>query len=329
MTPDVHLVLSDTGQEIPCLGMTASIDYRSWLWSVNAQIPMDDAEQFQGETPVEITATWNGFPVRAIIENMSSSRAFGSRKASIRGTSPAAVLGGRYAAKSTRTNTEQRTAQQLAVDALEFTGHTVVWDAIDWLVDAGAWSHFGTPAEAVQQIANTIRALVQVDPIADEVRLSPYYPVAPWLWPLATPDAIVPLDVVVTESVEWRTRPDYNRAYISGQAAGVLGQVTREGTAGDKPAPLRTHPLVTHADAARQAGIAVLGDTGRQAWVTLSMPLSEEIALLQVGWLVEMQDDEVAQWRGLVRSVEISAAINNGAVSVRQRITIERHTEPA
>ena len=51
------------------------------------------------------------------------------------------------------------------------------------------------------------------------------------------------VDAVARESLRWLEKPAYNRVFVSGQDVGVLGQVTRAGTAGDVLAPMVVDPL--------------------------------------------------------------------------------------
>ena len=78
--------------------------------------------------------------------------------------------------------------------------------------------------------------------------------------------------------------------------------------------------LATHADAARQRGQSVLGDTGRQALVTLSLPVLSETGLILPGKLVRYVDGPTTRV-GLVRS----CAIEWRRPRLRQRISLETH----
>ena len=108
---------------------------------------------------------------------------------------------------------------------------------------------------------------------------------------------------------------------MSGQERGVLGQITRTGTAGDLVAPMVTDPLITTADAARQRGLSVLGDTGRQAIVSLSLPVLPETGVIAPGKFVRYTDNGVTRI-GLSRSVSVEAS---GPGALRQSIVLETH----
>lgn len=127
---------------------------------------------------------------------------------------------------------------------------------------------------------------------------------------------------MLREGIEWRTRPDYNRVFVSGQQTGVLGRVTRSGTAGDLLAPMVTDPLITSPIAARQRGTAILADTGRQAIVNLSLPVLAETGVIEPGKFVRYVDGATTRL-GITRAVSVS--FGAGATDLRQQITVETH----
>ena len=81
-----------------------------------------------------------------------------------------------------------------------------------------------------------------------------------------------------------------------------------------------TDNLITHADAARQRGLSVLADTGRQSRVSVSMPILPISGIIQPGALVEYVDGAILR-RGVARSIQINA----GMPTVRQTVEIETH----
>jgi hypothetical protein len=102
----------------------------------------------------------------------------------------------------------------------------------------------------------------------------------------------------------------------------VVGFVKRTGTAGDVLAPMVVDPLITHADAARARGGSILANTGKQAMVTVDLPLYDEIGLIEPGTLVQV--DDATAWRGLSRAVSVSAQWTN-ELKVNQSVELERH----
>lgn len=131
---------------------------------------------------------------------------------------------------------------------------------------------------------------------------------------------MLPVDAVARESLRWLEKPAFNRVFVSGQDVGVLGQVTRTGTAGDVLAPMVVDALITEPAAARQRGRAVLADTGPQFEVSLRLPVLEETGIIEPGAFVEYQDGSVTR-RGLVRSTQIEA----GMPEVWQTLGVQGH----
>jgi len=108
--------------------------------------------------------------------------------------------------------------------------------------------------------------------------------------------------------------------FVSGVQQGVLGQVTRAGTAGDLLAPMITDALITHADAARQRGLSILSNTGRHANVTLKLPVLAETGIITPGKFVRYVDGATTR-AGIVRSVGVEVAMPD----IFQTLGIETH----
>lgn len=141
-----------------------------------------------------------------------------------------------------------------------------------------------------------------------------------WNWGTVTPDFVLPSDVTSREGVEDVRLPRYNRVFVSGQAQGILGQVTRAGTDGSIEAPMVTDALITHADAARQRGLAILGDTGNQALLSLRLPVLPETGIITPGKFVQYVDEGVTRI-GIVRGTSVDV----GMPEIWQTIGVETH----
>ncbi len=321
---DVHLIRVSDGLELPAFALSLAIDVDSWAWQFSAELPADQLANVQpGTDPVEVEAQINTYAWRFLVEDIRRTRRFGQSRITVSGRGPAARLAAPYSPQVNRGNAIDLNATQILDDLLTDNGvpigWTIDWQLTDWLVQAGAWNHTGTYLEGVLNVAEAAGAIVQADRTAQTLHLIHRYPVAPWDWPTAAPAYSIPEAIVVTEGVEWVEKPIYNAAYVSGQNLGILGHVVRSGTAGDLPAPMVVHSLITAQAAARQRGIAILADTGRQAVYTLSLPLDPAgigIGLLEPCQLIEYGPAAI---RGLVRSTRIEA---KGA-GVRQTVTLE------
>lgn len=323
----ITLHRASDGAPIPAYSLGLGLDADSWTWSWQASLHASALPLIQpgaGGDPVGVLASINGTTLHLVAESYSRERSFASTRISVRGRGRAAVLDAPYAPTLNHSNASARTAQQLMQDVLTLNGAGIGWAVDfapqDWLVPGGVWTHQGTYISALLDIADAAGAYLQPHDTAATLRVLPRYPTAPWDWPSATPDFELPADVVAVEGIAWQQKANYNRVHVSGTSAGVLGEVTRLGTLGDAVAPMFIHPLITHADAARQRGRAVLGDTGLQAIINLRLPVLAATGVIKPGALVRYADG-ATQHLGLVRATSVEWQ----APTLRQTLTVETH----
>lgn len=324
----VSLIRVSDAVQIPAFEASLSLDNNSWSWSFNASVPRTALALIQrGEdgTPVEVELALNGELFRFVIEDIAGEREFPTANLRISGRSKSAGLADPYVPTMDFFSEDDRTAEQLANDVLTDNGvplgWTLVFDPVDWLVPAGAWSHRGTYISALNAIAAAAGGYLQPHDVLDEMRIRLQYPAAPWNWDDVIPDLELPAEVTMREGLTWQLKPTYDRVIVQGQApGGVQGDVVREGTAGLLLAQQVVDPLITHVDAARQRGIPVLADTGRFTMVELRLPVLEDTGVIRPGTFVRYVDGGTTRV-GLVRSVSVSVTLP----SVTQTITVETH----
>ena len=326
---DIELRRVDGNLPLPAYTLAMSLDADSWTWQWSATLHKAAlpllAPARSGE-PVEVEVKVNGVPYRLLVESMRRSRQFAQTRIEVSGRGTAALLDAPYAATQQFGNPSgPRSAQQLMLDVLTLNGVSigwaVDWGLTDWPVPAGAWSHQGSYITALNAIAQAAGGYLQPHATARTLRVLPRYPVAPWDWGTLVPDIDLPMAPVSVEGVEWVKKPDYTRVYVSGEGAtGVLARITRTGTAGDELAPMATDSLITHADAARQRGRAILSDTGAQAMVSLTLPVLPETGLILPGQFIRRTDGaEVLQ--GYVRGMSLAW----DRPKMRQTLEVQTH----
>ena len=311
---NVTLYRVSDGAPVPVFNLSLSLDASSWAWGFDAVLPAKAEALVAGSAsgPVELVASVNGTPFRVLAESISRERIFGDASIRISGRGRNAVLAAPYAPVMTFSNTEGRTARQLMDDVLTVNGiplgWAVDWGLTDWNVPAGAFAQQGSWIDALTAIAGAAGGYLIPHSSAQSIRVRHRYPVAPWEWSTVTPDFVLPVDAVARESLRWLEKPAYNRVFVSGQDVGVLGQVTRAGTAGEVLAPMVVDPLITEAAAARQRGVAVLADTGHQLEVSLRLPVLAETGIIEPGAFVEYQDGSITRL-GIVRATQVEAGL--------------------
>lgn len=323
----VNLRRVSDNTEIPCKSINLSLDTDSWTWGFNASVhytalSLVEPQNF-GE-PVELVVTINGANYRVLVESISRDRTFGSTSISVSGRGKSAVLADPYSPIFTFTNTGVRTAQQLMNDALMDNGVSIGWEVDfgldDWSVPAGVFSHTGSYMSAVKAIAEAAGGYIMPDPVLNRLYVKPRYQVAPWNFHTLTADYSLPSAVTARESIVWTDKANYDSVYVSGTSTGVTALVKKTGTSATYPAQMVVDPLITDDIAARQRGTAILGNTGRIANVTLSLPVLAETGIIVPGKIIDYVDGGVTR-RGITRGVTVSTAMP----SIRQTIEVETH----
>lgn len=329
VTNDIALIRVDGSVPLPAYAFALSLDADSWTWQWSATLPasvLPNIEPATAGTPVEVQASINGVPYRLLIERVQRARQFAQDRLAVSGRGTAAILDAPYAPVMDFDNASgARSAQQLMGDVLTINGVPIGWAVdfglTDWAVPAGAWSHQGSYISAINAIAQAAGGYVQPHATAQTLRVLHRYPLAPWDWSTVTPDIELPLAVTSVEGVDWVKKPAYNRVYVSGaDGSGILGQVSIAGTPGDESAPMVTDALITHADAARQRGRAILSDTGPQALVSLTLPVLPETGLILPGQFVR-RTDGAASVQGYVRATSLQWS----RPRMRQTIEVQTH----
>lgn len=323
---------------VPIDGVTLTADEGSFGWTLKAEGPASLFDQLAatGAGPTQVRVTLDGLVFEFVLDEPVRNEAFGARSTSVSGRSKTALLSDPYARATARYNDNPATAQQLAEQALDLTGFALDWGLTDWLVPAGAWSHIGTPLQAVQAIVSAAGGHLQSHRSAATLKARHPYPDfpggvlgAPWNWdqPALVPDIEIAQDALVIVGTSRVFGADINGVYVSGTAQGVRALYRRYGTAGDKLAGMITDPLIVAPEVARQRGRAVVGASGLKQFVTLELAVhtgSSAPGIIDPGAFIQI--NSTSPWRGRVRSVSVSAPFGG---KVRQQVRVERHLEIA
>ena len=312
-------------EPVQLLNATISTDDDSYCWSLSASGPEHLMEQLApvAGLPARVQVVIDGIPFVFAVMSTPRSRAFGQHRVQVSGVSATALLADPYSPKQVWSPGAAMTAQQIATQALEYTGVDLDWGIADWLVPAGAYSYQGTPLQAVMRVAESVGAVVRSHRTQEQLIIAPRYPVLPWQWGSADVQVQMPAAVIVTDELRPEPRTPYNAIYVTGgPVGGVNAHVVRALDARDKLAPQIQDDLITHADAARMRGSWALAASGNKLIQSINMPVltgGTQPGILQPGQLLEV-DDLDGTWRGLVRGVSVSAALPK----VRQQVTVER-----
>ncbi|WP_092940759.1 hypothetical protein [Paracidovorax wautersii] len=321
----IDAVLLPSLERVQLQGISITADDDGFGWSMSARGPVHLLDQLapSGGLPARVRVTINGIAWVFAIDPPERSRKFGDHGVQVRGASVTSLLGAPHMPASVWSNSSDMTAQQLALQALDMTGVSLDWAMQDWLVPAGAWSHQGSPLSVVQRIAEAAGGVVRSHCVDARLQIAPRYAVMPWDWASAVPTVRMPGQIITADTLQALGAARYDAVYVSGETgAGVLGHVVRAGSAGEVLAPQVTDALVTHVDAARQRGSAVIAAAAITHRHPITLPLltgGTNPGLILPGYLIEVQEP-AETWRGLVRGITITADMP----TVRQQLAVER-----
>jgi hypothetical protein len=317
----------------------------SWGHSVDLSLSRHGDRALLAPTsagPAQIEITINGYVWTAIVESFDRRRQIDTEgrpnfSVSVTGTSRTKLLAAPYAPARTKVLAEARSAAQLVDEELTDTGYTATYDAVDWLVPAGAWYYDGTtPMDAIVRLAEASGAIVQSDPADLSMAIVPQYPVSPWDWTVSAADHVVLDDLILADSMAVQSAPLYDAVVVTGeiQGKGVITVVKRAGEAGTTFAPQVSSPLINTTAVSTERGRNILADRGEQAAIDLTLPLFPEPVLPgQIGRVLPQRLVEVREadgtWHGQSTAYRIEARRDGDALVVEQTVTLERHLSDA
>lgn len=327
-------------EEIPIYGVNLGDADGSFCrtFTATAPVEVEDALQPAGSMPALIRIELDGIPFDYLVDRPQVDDGFGDRVLRFGGRSPTAAVARPWAREIQRLSAAARTAQQLALEALEYTGVDLDWGIVDWLIAAGAWSHSGTPLQAVQTLAEAAGAYVMSARTGAELLVRHPYPDfnagailgLPWNWYQTgvVPDVELAADVVDTISRTWTHGGDINGVWLSGVSQGIQSHYKRTGTDGANLALPVTDPLLLSADVARWRGRSIVAAAGLKQSITITAPVitgePTSPGILERGQLIQI--NQSPPWRARVREVNVAAEFGG---EVRQTVRLERHMEVA
>ena len=332
----VHNVITATigGIAVDLLSFNLKADMDGYCWQGNIDITAKDYDKIKhkldvprGSEPM-VVAVVNGKPLAFIAEEQQRSRKFAQKSYSLSGRSVTARLGADYAISQGGLIDQASYVSQIVAQQLNGLSVSLLdWGINDWLVPAGAYSVANkTPIAVISDIAAAGGGFVTSDPSQATLSVKPRWPVAAWQLASATPDVIVPIDVISDISDKKRTNPRYNTVLLNSASEG--GEVYRQTQGRDASAPTQDHPLYTDRDAIVPAGTAILSDSGIHGDYTLRMRWADKynVQLAELGDIWQINDPEGA-WRGITTGVSVSIDQSNDAPTVWQTVTIDRYLD--
>jgi hypothetical protein len=327
-------------EDIEFESVNISIDRNSWTWSFDIILSSRDYLDLikpSGSTLVDVQININGWQWTCRVENWSESISFGQRAWTVSGRSPSVELGEPYLVEPSFANAGEH-GGQIVDSILSGTGWTANWSYddfnpyIEWLVPASTLNLYDTSKiQQIQTVAQAVNAFVQTNADTNDSQefiIKPKYWKNPWRWDIDITPAVMLNDSVCHEIGRSNNiiKP-VNSVIVTGDNQGVVVSATKDGTAGDMPAPMEINPLITTQEAGRERARHIIGNSG--FWINHSMrlfslmPPGQAPGLLLPGEFIQMSETGLTPWIGQVTGVGITAAWNRG-LDVSQTLEVEQ-----
>jgi hypothetical protein len=267
--------------------------------------------------PAEVRATLNNYSWDFVVTDGDGGFSFGDIQFTVNAQSRIIYLGAPYAPSRDYSETNTRTAHQLADQEVENTGFEIVWDTADWLVPEGVFSYQNlTPLDALKRVTSAVGAYIRDDTIAPQVVVTPKYLIEPWLWSQQQPVTTISASQARSLTIQNLRHDDTNRVVVSGGNTGKVRVVAvRSGTAGDHSQALSSDSLICDIDAGAERTRQFFCAAGRHCDVVLSgiplAPAPGDPKLLRLGDLVRVEWRDETPWIGMVTGVKINAQIGS------------------
>ena len=325
---DVHILLLPDRTELPFTGLTIIEGADAWSRQLTATVVGQAALDaiVAVDSPV-IEVIVNGYLMEFMLEDWQQSERFGGKALTINGRSRTAALAVPYVIPRDLTSTADRTMQQHALAELPLSDWTLSWSAADWVVDAGAWSYQGySPVGALGLLASGAGAVLLSEMTGQGFIVQPYYRHMPWEFELAASDYVVPMASVTAIARQSQPAGEANAVYaMGGDQGGLLGHITRTGTAGDRELELVTNDLMTDAIGLRALGEKLLADAAPQPAISsVTLPLSTPAGdhpLPKIGDLIAVAQSS-GDIKGICTRIEINVVVEGRDVKVRQTLSL-------
>ncbi len=339
----INIITLIDGVNLECSGVSLKLDISSFAWDIS--LTLATHAEFLRVKPSaledgarEVQITINGYVWRGFIDTVSVSRQFGNPSYTAQGKSFSAYGAAPFAPLTSLVSTADELAQQLVNDAFIYSGFTITWDTVDWIVPASMLAYENKdPMGVAAQVCEAIGAFILPGRYDKSFIVRSRYPETIWHWndPATPVAAHIALNQMINASSRFQAGVDYTKVYVGGTAVGNTVGCTRDGTAGDSQSPAITNPLLATDEAATERGRIELSRAGSRILNTYVTPLVSTLLsgtrLQEVGTLVAVDEDELDDmaYKGLITSVAIDGVRTGaGELTVYQTLEIERYVQP-
>ncbi len=322
------------GINVEPLSFSIKSDMDGYCWLGKITISPADHEKIKhkltnikGEEPL-INVSINNHRFAFIAEEPRETHEFINQTYSLGGRSLSARLGADYAMAQGGLVEYDNYASQIVQAQLNDTPISLDEFAVnDWLIPADSYSVTDkTMIAVINDIADACGGFIVSHNYDAKLSIKKRYKKSAWELATATPDVIVPEDVIKLVDNGKRINPRYNTVTLTSHVEG--GIVYRELQGRDMPAPVVDNALFTDQNCIVAKGTQILSDSGTHGDYQLILPWhdDEQIPLAELGDIWQVNGSDGA-WKGIVTSVSVDVKVNNDVAVVWQRVGVDRYLD--
>lgn len=309
---DIKIFRTDSGNFIRAFSVEIGANRQDYLWSGALSLPYSDLEKIADKPEIEININQYKFIVD--VNEINIKKVFNSRIIELSVFSTTQRLNTIKAHKiGIDMSSNAIMSAQLHRDDL-VTGFEFVNSDVDWIVPANLIEYDEANAlDIISQFGVATNDTVVSHAYEKKMVMKPKYP-------MGEPIYSLPSSKLFDFNESEIKGSEFNAIVVSGENVGVTAVIRKDGSAGEKIAPMIINKLITAEEAARRTGFNSIYNTADiSSTIDVAAPLYPEAPQLYPSDIVRIDNDV-----GWIDSVSISAKSDSGAITVRHSFTIEK-----
>lgn len=310
---NVEIFRVDDGRIIKAFNVEIGANRKDYLWSGSLSLPFSELEKIV-DTP-EIEVNINQYKFVVDIDDIKVQQEFNRKSIEISVSSTASRL------KTIKAHNIDNDLSSIAImsaqlirDDLETGFKFVSKNSVDWIIPSGIIEYDDAFAlDIINSIALSVGDTVISHAYKKEIIVKEKYSSDQPIYKL-------PIGKLFDYSTNEENSTEYNAIVVTGENKGITAVVKKEGTAGEKIAPMIVNRLITDQSAARRAAInSIFNSNDRSITIDVESILFKESPMIYPSDVVQIGNDF-----GWVDDVKIRCEMADKALIVRHSMSIEK-----
>lgn len=309
---DIKIFRTDSGNFIQAFSVEIGANRQDYLWSGTLSLPYSELEKISDKPEIEININQYKFIVD--VNEINIKKAFNSRIIELSVFSTTQRLNTIKAHKiDIDMSSNAIMSAQLHRDDL-VTGFEFVNSDVDWMVPANLIEYGEANAlDIISLFGVATNDTVVSHAYEKKMLMKPKYPMGEPIYSLPSAKLFECSEAEVKGNT-------FNAIVVSGENVGITAVIRKDGSAGEKIAPMIINRLITAEEVARRTGFNnIYNTTDIASTIDVVALLYPEAPQLYPSDMVRIDNDI-----GWIDSVSINGSNEGGAITVRHSFKIEK-----